>query len=259
MSLVRVLLLVEEYGQVEELDDSGLMVNEGVRFGAMTGPERNNKTVIFGAGDFGEVLHHMLVTGNDFDVNAFVVDDDQKSTSRFCGLPVVSRSEAIDAYPPDQHSMMIAVGYSKMNENRKSIFEWAQSVGYTLASYVSPNATVAAGVRIGSNCIVFEGNTLQPFVEIHDNVILWSGNHIGHHSVIESDVFVSSHCVVSGSCRIGRGSFLGVNCTLQDGVRIGRRCFVGPSSLVRTDLEDDAVVIAPSTSVSAVRSTALDL
>ncbi len=94
-------------------------------------------------------------------------------------------------------------------------------MGYSMASFISPQATILNGGVIGDNCFILEDNTVQPYARIGSNVTLWSGNHIGHHSVIGDHTFIASHVVVSGGVEIGERCFVGVNATLRDHIEGG--------------------------------------
>ena len=98
-----------------------------------------------------------------------------------------------------------------MNKMRQSVYEEIKSLGFRLASFIHPRATISATAEFGDNVFVFEENTIQSYVKIGNNTVLWSGNHIGHHSAIGNHCFISSHVVVSGSCKIGDNVFIGVN------------------------------------------------
>ena len=114
---------------------------------------------------------------------------------------------------------------SKMNHNRRLLYETGKAKGYQFISYISSKATVLTD-RIGENCFILEDNTIQPFVTIGNNVVLWSGNHIGHHSTIHDHVFFTSHIVLSGHCIVHEHSFFGVNATIRDATEIGEGTLV---------------------------------
>jgi UDP-3-O-[3-hydroxymyristoyl] glucosamine N-acyltransferase len=116
-----------------------------------------------------------------------------------------------------------------------------KSKGYMLTSYISSRAFVWHNVKVGENCLVLEGNTLQAFVTVGDNVFLWSGNHIGHRSTIEDHVFVTSQVVVSGFCRIGAYSFLGVNSAIGNNVSIAPDNYIGMSTSIAMSTEPDLI------------------
>lgn len=120
---------------------------------------------------------------------------------------------------------------SKMNHNRRALYEEGKSRGYSFISYVSSKATVLTS-HIGENCFILEDNTIQPFVRIGNNVVLWSGNHIGHHSTIHDHVFFTSHIVLSGHCIVEEHCFFGVNATVRDAVTIAEGTLVAMGAVI---------------------------
>lgn len=213
--------------------------------------------VIFGAGDIAQLSYYYFTKDTDYKVVAFTVDKDFVNTDNFCGLPVVSFQELKQLYTPDKNDLFIALSYSKLNSVRKEKYLAAKSLGYQLASYISPRASVLNEGRIGENCLILEDNTIQPFATIGNNVTLWSGNHIGHHSTIHDHCFLASHIVVSGGVEIGESCFIGVNATLRDHITIGERCVIGAGTLILDSAQPEGVYIGSATERSAVPSTRL--
>lgn len=213
------------------------------------------RLVIFGAGDIAQLAHFYFGKQSDFEVTAFTVDAAYMSAASFCGLPVIAFEDVTTRYPPDKHSIFIALSYSRLNGLRKEKYEAALAMGYELPSFVSPRATVLNDGRIGKNCFVLEDNTIQPFARIGNNVTLWSGNHIGHHATIGDHCFVASHVVVSGGVEIGQQCFIGVNATLRDHIKIGDRCVIGAGALLLGDAAPEGVYVGSATERSAVPSS----
>ena len=212
-----------------------------------------SKAVIFGTGSFAELAHYFLNHDSTYDVRAFCADRDRITQDSFCGLPLRPFETIEQEYPPQEHSMFIAIGYNKLNTLREKYYHLAKDKGYTLLSYISSRSSFFAK-EIGDNCFIFEDNTVQPFVRIGNNVVLWSGNHIGHHSVIKDHVFIASHVVVSGHCTVGSHTFIGVNATLRDGLTIGNRNIIGSGALIMKNTEDDEVYSAQRTAASSKKS-----
>jgi sugar O-acyltransferase (sialic acid O-acetyltransferase NeuD family) len=213
--------------------------------------------VIFGSGDYAQLAHFYFNLDSEYVIAAFTVDAAYLQESTFCGLPVVPFEDIAKHYRPERYEMFVALGYSKLNVVRKEKFLAAKSLGYRLASYVSPRASVLNEGRIGENSFIFEDNTIQPFVTIGNNVTLWSGNHIGHHSTIRDHCFVASHAVVSGHVEIGEQCFIGVNATLRDHIKVGERCVIGAGALLLADAEPEGVYMGVATERSRVPSTRL--
>jgi sugar O-acyltransferase, sialic acid O-acetyltransferase NeuD family len=209
--------------------------------------------LIFGCGQIAE-LAHFYFSEQGRSVAAFVVDAEFRTANEFRGVPVIDYDRVTEVHPPDDFDAFVALSYSKVNRVRAQKVEAMRTLGYDLASYISPRATFLAADPPGENCFILEDNTIQPFVKIGRNVTLWSGNHIGHHSVIEDHAFISSHVVVSGGVRIGAYSFLGVNSTLRNGISLGESTVVGAGALINADTPPSSVFFAQAAELSRVPS-----
>lgn len=208
--------------------------------------EKTKKLVIIGASEFPAIAYEYFTFDSEYEVVAFAVEDQYKFSDKFLELPLISFNDLQKQYPPDDYHVFIAVGYPKLNRNRRRLFKKCKDMGYTCASYMSSHAFVWHNVSVGENTFIFEDNTVQYNVSIGNCVILWSGNHIGHSTVIEDDVWLTSHCVISGFCRIGRGSFIGVNATLGDEVTLGEDTVFGAGALTVKSLEERGCVYVGS-------------
>jgi sugar O-acyltransferase (sialic acid O-acetyltransferase NeuD family) len=213
--------------------------------------------VIFGAGEFAEVAHFYLTHDTDKKIAAFTVDSDRITGNQFNGLPVIAFEELSQSYPSSDFDMLVAVGYSRMNQGRADKCFQAKEKGYQLISYVCSKSVVWPGLKIGENCFVLENMTIQPFVSIGNNVTLWSGNHIGHHSRIGDNCFLTSHVVVSGGVEIGNNCFLGVNATIRDHIKIAPHCVIGANTLILKDTQEKGVYIGNPAELSKVPSDRL--
>lgn len=213
--------------------------------------------VIFGTGEIAQIAHRCFVSDPAYEVVAFTVDPAYAKVESFCGLPVVPFDRVTALHPPASHALFVALSYSGLNALRKEKYLAAKALGYRIASFVSPDATVQNDGRIGENCLVLEDNTIQPFAVIGNNVTLWSGNHVGHHSVIRDHCFIASHVVVSGGVEIGESCFIGVNATLRDHIKVGERCVIGAGALLLADAQPGGVYLGEATARSKVPSSRL--
>ena len=202
--------------------------------------------IIFGAGDIAEVVEYLFRETVGRTVAAFTVDREFMKTDAVFGKPLVAFEDVSAQFPPSEYDAFVALSYNRMNVLRAQKVDAMRALGYTMTSYISPNATVLTD-KIGDNCLIFEDNTLQPFCRIGNNVTLWSGNHIGHHSVIEDNVFVSSHVVISGGVRVGHNSFIGVNSTVIDHIEIAPFTLLGAGCLVQQSTELEGVYAPTAT------------
>lgn len=217
-----------------------------------------SKVVIFGTGDFAQVASVYLQEDSDHEVVAFTVDEEHLSERELLGLPVVPFELLEETHPPEAFTMLVAVGFSGVNEARASVYARCKERGYELVSYVSSRSTVWSGLELGDNCFVFEENTIQPFVRVGNNVVIWSGNHIGHHSSIGNNCFLASHIVVSGNVTIGDNCFIGVNATIRDGVTIAPRAVIGAGALIMRDTDEGDVYSVRRTEAGTRKSWDLE-
>ena len=215
------------------------------------------RLVIFGIGQIAEVAHYLFSEDSEYEVAAFVVDENYRDRNTHLGLPVVPFERLSESHPPDDFALFVAMGFAKVNEIRTAKVAEVRAKGYELASYVSSRAWIWRGFEARANTMVMEHNTIQPYVSIGENCILWSGNHVGHHSRIGDNVFVASHAVISGSVDIGDGCFIGVNATIRDNIEIGARCVIGAGAMVLSDAPEKTVFPGVATEPSRVPSDRL--
>jgi sugar O-acyltransferase (sialic acid O-acetyltransferase NeuD family) len=202
-----------------------------------------NRLVLVGAGEFAQIAFEYFEHDSDYDVVAFSVEREYLGDATLCDRPVVAWEDLVDAYPPGEVELFVAIPSSQLNRLRTRFYLEAKQRGYRLASYVSSRAFVWRNAKVGENCFIFEGNVIQPFVTIGNNCVLWSGNHVGHRSVIRDNVFVASHAVISGYCDIGAGSFIGVNSTFNDHVTVAADNVIGSGAVVTRDTEPGCIYV----------------
>jgi sugar O-acyltransferase (sialic acid O-acetyltransferase NeuD family) len=174
----------------------------------------------------------------------FVVDRQYRRGDEFLGLPLSDWEDAPATYPPSEFIMFVAVGYTRMNGARQEKYMAAKAAGYRLASYVSSNCRYLSSTPPGDNCMIFEDNTIQPFVTIGNNVTLWSGGVIAHDSVIEDHCFLAPRVAVAGHVRIGARSFIGINATVINSVTIAAQTLVGAGALIVKDTTAKGVYLS---------------
>jgi sugar O-acyltransferase (sialic acid O-acetyltransferase NeuD family) len=203
------------------------------------------RLVIVGDSLFAEIAHEYFTHDSPYEVVGFAVEHEYRKRDTLNDLPIVDFESVTDRFPPDEHSVYVALVYTQLNRLRARLMEASRELGYSLASYISSHAFVWRNVEVGAHCFVFENNVVQPFVSLGNNVVLWSGNHIGHHSRIHDNCFISSHVVISGSVDVGENSFLGVNSTLVNDISIGRDTWLGPNVTITRDVQPGSVYRCP--------------
>jgi len=202
------------------------------------------KTVIFGIGKIGEVVHDLMTREAGMDVVAWTVDRAFITAPEKEGLPVVPFDELVARFPPAEVDLFVAIGYHDMNAVRSCTMEAARAMGYTMPAFIHPEAGLPQGTPVGENSFIMRDVHVHPRATIGRNVFVWSGAIVGHHTRIGDHCWVTSGANIAGACTIGDHTFLAINATIGNGVAIGRRCFIGANALVVKDLADEQVVIA---------------
>ena len=209
---------------------------------------------MFGAGDYARVASVYLDKHGEHHVAAFTVDGAFMQDGELLGKPVIAFEDLVRSHPPERVKLLVAIGFSGLNERRREVYERCKGLGYNFVTYIDPRAHRSDELEVGENTFIFEANVLQPFVRIGNNCVLWSGNHIGHDSTIEDHCFIASHVVISGNCSIGRSSFIGVNATIRDRVKVAPRCLIGAGAVILKDTEEGDVYSVRGTERRDVKS-----
>lgn len=217
------------------------------------------KLIIFGIGDAARLAHYYFARDSEHEPVAFTVDEAYLKGESFCGLPLLSFEDVANRYPAGEHSMFVAMGYSRMNKNRAEKFYRAKELGYELVSYVSSRCSYLSDNPVGENCFILEGSTIQPFVQIGHNVTVWSGSQILHDSVIEDHCFIASHVVVLGRVHIHPYCFIGANATLRNSITIAPRTLVGAGAVVMKDTVERGVYLPRRAELFDKNSDEIDL
>lgn len=212
--------------------------------------------VIFGAGQIAEVAKAYIDAHGPDRVVGFTVDAAYKVGDSFAGLPLVAWETLESSFPPSEVQLLGPLSYRRLNEFRRDRHQEGLRRGYAFASFIHPASHIYAEA-IGENCLILEGNTLQPFVRIGTGVMMWSNNHIGHHSIIGDYCFLASQVGLGGNTRIGERSFLAGKAGVENGVTIGSGCFLGSRVLVRKDLPADSVMPASNDPIAPYPSSRL--
>jgi len=203
--------------------------------------------ILFGTGKIAEVILYFFTHHSDRKIVACTADRNYLPETEWQGLPTIPFDEISVHYPPETHDMFIALGYQDLNVLREQRCEWARELGYTLASFVHPDAGLPLDCSYGDNCFVMNQVHIHPRVRLGNNVFVWSGTMIGHHSSIGDNCWLTSCANISGVVTAGRNCFFAVNATVTHGIEIGDSCFIGANVLVTKNTLPEEVYVAENT------------
>jgi sugar O-acyltransferase (sialic acid O-acetyltransferase NeuD family) len=202
-----------------------------------------NKVVIFGANEMAMMSHFYLSHDSSHEVVAFTVDREFIKEESFCGLPVVPFEDIESLYPPDDHKMLVAIMFGRLNRTRAEKYSQVKAKGYKLISYISSKAMTWPGLEVGDNTIILEGSVIGPFAQIGNNVIV-SGSFVAHHAIIKDHCFIGAHATILGCVEIEPYCFIGANSTIQQWVVVARECIIGAGSIINKNTPERAVFVS---------------
>ena len=219
--------------------------------------QRGRPLLIFGTGELAQLAHFFFCHDDRRQVAAFVVDAAYRQAAEFMGLPLVASEGLETRFPPTDFEMFVAIGYTQLNRVREARCIEARQRGYTLASYISSRASTWPDLKFGDNCLVMEGNVIQPFVSLGDGVIMFASSVLSHHVSVGDYCFIGSEVTLSGGVRVGARSFVGVNATVKDHVEIGADCLIGAGTLILKDAAPGSGYIEAGSADSGIPSRRL--
>ena len=217
------------------------------------------KVVIFGNMSMARESYYYLKYYSDYDVVGFTVDREVMKANTICNKPLVPFDFVTTEFPPDDHKMLIAVGYVQNNKIRKDRYLQSKEMGYHLINFVSPNSVLHPETEVGDNCIIGHYAVISPDAKIGNNVFIASGCIIGHDVIIEDHCFFSPRVVVSGSVNIGSRSYLGANATIRNKISIGKECVIGAGAIILGNTEDKSVYLGEPATLLPISSEKLPL
>ncbi len=201
------------------------------------------RVILFGNGKFASLAWYCLTHDGAHDVAAFTVDAPYLTDPTLHGRPVVDFARVEERFPATRYHMLVHVGGSGMNALRAERCASARAKGYQLPRYVSSRALTWPDLRLGWNCFIYDGATVEPFVTIGDDVIVRSGAHLSHHVSIGDHAFIAARACVGGGATVGNGCFVGLNATIRDGVNVAEGCLVAAGAVVTADTEPDGLYV----------------
>jgi sugar O-acyltransferase (sialic acid O-acetyltransferase NeuD family) len=206
-----------------------------------------NPVILFGAGKIADALFATLSEDPAIEVAGFTVDRAFLRETELHGRTVAPFEEVEQAFPPDGHVMLVAIGYQGLNKIRAERCAQAKAKGYRLANWISAAANVPHGCTIGENCVVMPGAALQPYAHLEDDVFVWHNSVVGHHATIGAHCWLASNCTISSAAVVEPYCFVGVNAAIGHNLTIGSNSLIGAGAVITRSTEPNGVYIAGDT------------
>jgi len=219
----------------------------------------SQRLLIFGINSLAELLKYYIEKYTNGIISGFILDKEYLDNypNKIDNIPIICFDNIEKIFPVKEYSILLALGYSNMNELRMEKYDIIKQKGYNIASFVHPTASVQQEF-IEEGTIVLENTVIQPFVKMGVCNIFWSNVNISHHTVIGDFNYFAPMCSCCGNVTIGSQCFIGSNCTVKNGVKLADKTLAGAGVYISHDTFE-ADVIVPQRSITLTNKKSYDM
>lgn len=216
------------------------------------------KIIIFGINHFAEELNYMIEEDGIDEVLAYTVDRKYKTIDSLDGKRVISYEDLHVFYSQKDVDIIVAIGYSQMNEVRKKIIQKCRSDGWKIGGYCHPSVWIC-------NSVIGEGNIIFDQVQIRHKTRIGEGNILLAHTVIAHNCDIGSYNYFAGSVHIlgnntiGNNNFFGNSSIRLDSGHTGNNNLFAAGTIVREDVKDGYMVSSAVNRITKVNNRCMDL
>ena len=215
------------------------------------------KYLIFGTNGMAKDLCSHI-ENDGYEMAAYILDSKYIKDKCFYGKEIIPYEDLDKRYSKKEITILVMIGYSKMNEIRKMILEKCKKDGWDISSFLHSSVLNRAR-SIG------DGNIIFPQVDLGADAVLGNGNFISLRSVIGHDSLVgdynyfagSSH--VCGAVHIGNHNFFGENCTIVDNVKLEDYNLIGAGVCLNRNTKSHMLTTANEVTIQPMSLKGMDL
>lgn len=201
-----------------------------------------NKYIIYGAGDFADIMRYYVENDLKEEVVCYTVNRCYLDESYRNGLPVVPFENIEQLYEPEKHSMIIGIIARNMFRPRENAYRAIKAKGYGLPNIIHTTASIAPEM-IGDANIIMDNSVIGPNCRIGNGNIIWPCVSIAHQNIVGDFNQFAGCASTVGMIEIGNHCFIGNNCTVN--AKIADYTFIGAGTYIRKDTEEFGVYTTP--------------
>lgn len=191
--------------------------------------------VIYCAGGLGKEVIELARIINRWDAIVFVDDVTEERTYR--GVDIY-RFEDIANFKGSVE-FVIASGEP---EARKALYEKIKVAGYSMATLVSPWASMSSGTTLGEGCILWDCS-LSADIVVGPNVLINAKVIIGHDTVIGAHSVISAKSFLGGSVCVEECVYIAPGAMAKNKVCIGEGAIIGLGAVLLRSVRPKAIMV----------------
>ena len=186
--------------------------------------------VIYGDSAFAERLSSYIILEKRDKLIGYTNDDSFITRSAIKGLPVMPFSKLKDIVKED-FEIILGIGYTKMNNLRKKVYEECKEAGFVVGNYISSQAIIYSD-KLDEGTIILPNVMIGPGTKIGKCNFFESSVSVSHDSTIGDFNFISTGVVIGGYSNIMNHCFIGLNSTIKNDIIIMDYSLIGAGSNV---------------------------
>ena len=184
------------------------------------------EVLLFSTNELAQRLNYYIDNGDSvtpMTAKGFILDDAYYKETELDGKEIFRYSDAKEKFA-GKIPVIVCIGYSNMNENRKIVFNRLLADGWNIESYISSRATLESkDMGIGN---IFIGKSALGFKSRIGNGNIFDGGGFNHHSVMGDFNFLTGNVAFGGNVKMGSCCFIGMNSTIKNGITIHDKTLV---------------------------------
>lgn len=200
------------------------------------------KLIIYGDGIHAERIFQYIQQEKQDVVVAFTNEDQRITRQTILNCPVIPLSQLDKQLKRGEYSLIIAFGYSQMNNIREKVYYECKNKGYKVATYISPQSMVYSN-KIAEGTIVLPGAFIGLGTSIGKCCLISETSYVGHNIKMGDFVFVSANVAIGGYVQMGSNCFIGVHSTVKDNISVRDYTLVGAAANIVKDTEAEGVYV----------------
>lgn len=204
--------------------------------------------IIYGTGDFADLVENCIINGMDRSVCAYCVDQQYLTETEYHGKPIVAFEEVEKYYSPEQYAMVIGFIGKNMYSQREEKFLAAKQKGYDMENVIH-KSSILEGEYLGEGNIILQNVILAPKSVVHDNNVLCPKTYICHHVHVGSNNYFAPGGSTTGNVEVGNNCFIGVNSSINNKVKVADYTFVGGNLFISRNTKPNEMYL-PQRSVA---------
>ncbi|MCD8155617.1 MAG: hypothetical protein LUF78_13215 [Clostridiales bacterium] len=188
--------------------------------------------VVFGTGDFSDVVSHVLKNKLGRMPAAYTVHRKYLSGTSCHSVPLVALEELAEKYPPGEYEVVLALIGRRMFDQRAAAAQILWEMGYHLANVVDPSAEVDSE-ELGEGNIILAHTSIEAHCRIGNGNIIWQNVVMPHHNQVGNFNNLAPSVSLSGYSAVGSHCFVGNNVCIKNRVRVEDYTYIGAGAYVQ--------------------------